>query len=153
MTPALHPPPARANHPFFFLEKAPKNDAQHKVSETSKPAPDMHPESPILCAQCESTVSNARHLFASDGQQSARVFANPRGILFEVITLTRAENLLIMGRPCDEFTWFPDYTWQVCACAQCSNHLGWFFDGIGPAKTPDSFYALIRSELKEVSPS
>ncbi len=153
MTPALHPAPRGGPRHLFFLEKAPRGGPQQKEDAASEPATGLQRDSRILCAACETPVSSARHLFASDGQQTAHVFANPRGILFEVITLTHAENLLIMGEPCDEFTWFPGYTWQVCACAQCSNHLGWFFDGIGPAKTPACFYALIRSELKEVPPA
>lgn len=25
-------------------------------------------------------------------------------------------------------SWFPDYTWRLCACPHCGQHLGWTFE-------------------------
>jgi cereblon len=80
-----------------------------------------------------------------DGPQ---VFVNPHGLVFEIVTLRQATNLLGVGRQTTEFTWFPGYAWQVVVCTRCTAHLGWAYDAITNA-TPARFYGLIRSELTD----
>ena len=40
-----------------------------------------------------------------EGPQSA--YVNPGGVVHETLTLDRAQNLTLVGRPSTEYSWFP----------------------------------------------
>ena len=76
------------------------------------------------------------------------VFANPHGMVFELLLLSRAQSLQLMGYATEEFTWFPGYAWRVALCGGCGTHLGWRFEAI-QGGSPPVFFGLLRSELVE----
>lgn len=48
-------------------------------------------------------------------------------------------------------SWFPGYTWRICACPHCGQHLGWVFesteDGNIAEPQRQSFHGLILSNI------
>jgi hypothetical protein len=76
------------------------------------------------------------------------VFANPHGMIFELLLLSRAQSVRLIGSATDEFTWFPGYAWRVALCAGCGTHLGWRFEAI-KGGSPPVFFGLLRRELVE----
>ena len=103
----------------------------------------------IVCAQCGRHISTSDQRFAYDGERMYGVFINPFGVVFELCTLTSATNLIALGAPTEEGTWFNGYAWQVCLCDRCHVHLGWRYESHGSAREPSLFYGLIRSKLRE----
>jgi hypothetical protein len=74
------------------------------------------------------------------------VFANPHGMVFELVLLSAAQSLRLIGSMTDEFTWFQGYAWRVALCGGCGTHLGWRFEAIQGA-SPPVFFGLLRPEL------
>ncbi|CAH0698892.1 unnamed protein product [Spodoptera exigua] len=96
----------------------------------------------LLCRKCGADVADSYYLFSKPspgarktekqnlfGQQNVTVqtLVNPFGIKFEVVTAEKAR--------CDNIgpnqgadSWFPGYSWRICACPHCGQHLGWTFE-------------------------
>jgi len=120
----------------------PRSDTERDAKETrGRPRRHLH------CRTCGSPVARERDLVTVVGS-GAQVFVNPHGLVFEIVTLQRASNVVGVGPRTAEFTWFPGYAWQVVQCGLCAVHLGWVYDAISDA-SPPRFYGLIRSELRE----
>jgi hypothetical protein len=100
----------------------------------------------ILCRKCETTISEHRHRFAADGESDIRAFANPHGLLREVVTLRKAWSLELESWASAEFTWFPGYVWRVASCKSCGTLLGWRFESEGE-KSPSEFFGLLTASL------
>jgi hypothetical protein len=45
-----------------------------------------------------------------------------------------AGNVWLQGRPTTEWSWFEGYSWQICVCATCGEHLGWRFAWADPGR-------------------
>ena len=88
-----------------------------------------------------------RCLTSVDGGSPNRVFLNPNGDLYEIITLSDCEGLQDTSPPILEETWFPGYPWFVLHCSSCLTHLGWRWEN--PGRIPSLFYGLIRERLVE----
>lgn len=83
-----------------------------------------------------------------DAQGSVAAFANPAGYLRQIVTVRHAENLVFIGKPTTEFTWFAGYAWTVAQCAGCGVHVGWSYDAAGGA-SPARFYGLLTEAIEE----
>ena len=46
---------------------------------------------------------------------------------------------------------FPGYSWLICNCSTCFNHLGWRFDAVQPGLQPPRFWGLRRPALAALS--
>jgi cereblon len=118
--------------------------------EERRPAPgkaaDALVRRALCCRHCGLEVSDTAALFTQDGAQVTRVFANPYGLLHEIVTVRRAQNLVPVGPATTEFSWFPGYAWEIALCAGCQAHLGWRFGG---SDEPREFWGLLRRELTE----
>ena len=101
----------------------------------------------LFCRVCGSRVSDMRYLTSVDGGSPNRVFRNPNGDLYEIITLSDCEGLQDTSPPILEETWFPGYPWIVLHCSSCLTHLGWRWEN--PGRIPSLFYGLIRERLVE----
>ena len=88
-----------------------------------------------------------RYLTSVDGGSPNRLFRNPNGDLYEIITLSDCEGLQDTSPPILEETWFPGYPWVVLHCSSCLTHLGWRWEN--PRRIPSLFYGLIRERLVE----
>ncbi|KAJ0181313.1 hypothetical protein K1T71_003398 [Dendrolimus kikuchii] len=119
----------------------------------------------LLCRKCGADVADSFYLFSkqSPGAQkiekqnifgrhnvTVQTLVNPFGVKFEVVTAEKAR--------CDNIgpnqgadSWFPGYTWRICACPYCGQHLGWTFEKTihssneKPAK--DTFHGLILTNV------
>jgi hypothetical protein len=81
-------------------------------------------EEAILCAQCESEVTNRRHKTSIQGGFEHSC-ANPAGIVYQIGCFEEASGVGATGEESSDFTWFQGYTWQVVVCRECRTHLGW----------------------------
>ncbi len=101
----------------------------------------------LFCRVCSSRISDMHYLTSVDGGSPNRVFRNPNGYLYEIITLSECEGLQGTSPPILEETWFPGYPWVVLHCSCCLTHLGWRWEN--PGRIPSLFYGLIRERLVE----
>lgn len=102
----------------------------------------------LRCAACALEISSADQLFSLRGGLAVQAHANPAGVLFEIMLLRTARNLVVLGPPSATFTWFPGYCWSIALCCGCHAHLGWQFDG---SDEPATFFGLVRERLNEAS--
>ncbi|KAM3966875.1 protein cereblon [Aphomia sociella] len=96
----------------------------------------------LLCRKCGADVADSYYLFSNVspgarktekqdlfGKQNITVqtLVNPFGVKFEVVTAEKARCNNIGPRQGAD-SWFPGYTWRMCACPHCGQHLGWTFE-------------------------
>ena len=124
-------------------------DAGEKPEKKRQAAPGSEEESAtektIRCAACAAHVSDASAIFSPTGGPSRRLFANPSGQVFEILTLRWAHGHAV-GERTLEFTWFPGFAWRGLLCAGCARHLGWRFDSTTGG---EDFCGLITSTIVE----
>ena len=96
----------------------------------------------IVCRQCFHVITSSAERTVIDGAH-AHTFANPEGIVFEIVCYRDAWGCGYVGSVSPEFTWFAGYVWRIAVCANCRVHLGWRFSA------PDGhfFHGLITSRL------
>jgi cereblon len=109
--------------------------------------PERRLERPILCRRCQTRLSDASLLFPMDADRIHRVFANPSGLLLEIVTARGAENVQVIGPPTTDFTWYPGYAWEVAYCSGCQSHVGWAFGATDGAHDPAMFYGLLKGSI------
>jgi hypothetical protein len=95
----------------------------------------------LVCARCRGLVTSRASAISMSGSH-AHTFANPHGIEFRIGCFADAPGCLEQGEESGYWTWFAGFTWQVCICRQCGEHLGWLF-----RSTDASFYGLILDRL------
>ncbi len=93
-----------------------------------------------LCALCLQAVANERDRFSYNGQDEFN-FANPDGFRFEIITFSETRGCRQSGIPTLDYTWFAGHAWSFCQCAECGQHLGWYYSG------QHQFAGLIKERL------
>jgi hypothetical protein len=95
-----------------------------------------------LCRGCRRRITDEAREFEIDGQYVHRRI-NPHGIHFEFFIFTGAPGCTTSSRPTEDFSWFDGYLWEIAACANCHEHLGWRFSSILGL----SFYGLLCAKL------
>lgn len=93
-----------------------------------------------LCAWCLTSVAHEKDRFRIEGRDEF-TFSNPSGVHFEIITFLQTLGCRESGIPTLEHTWFPGYAWSHCLCANCGQHLGWFYSGT------HRFVGLIKTQI------
>ena len=86
-------------------------------------------------------------MVAVAGQAARGCYTNPAGIVWEVVTLSRARNLQVEGPSVPAFSWFPGYRWRLALCGGCGEHLGWRYDAVNATISPPGFWGLIPQRL------
>ncbi|XP_046976334.1 protein cereblon-like isoform X1 [Vanessa cardui] len=120
----------------------------------------------LLCRKCGADVADSNYLISkhSPGAQkiekqnlfgkqniTVQTLINPFGVKFDIVTAEKARCKNIGPRQGAD-SWFPGYTWNICTCPHCGQHLGWSFESSG-AKAVDSnesihlFHGLILSNI------
>jgi hypothetical protein len=100
----------------------------------------------LYCVACGHAVT--RHVWrVSRGDGHEHIFFNPAGLVFSIVCFKEAPGVASGGAASDEFSWFKGYTWQVSACAGCSEHLGWQF-----SCADEVFFGLIKPKLTTKKP-
>lgn len=82
----------------------------------------------VRCAACGYTIAR-RADRAEVGGGHRHVFANPAGLVYEVLCYKHASGTFVMGTPTTDFSWFPGHAWQAAGCISCRVQLGWRFSG------------------------
>ncbi|CCK80502.1 uncharacterized protein TOL2_C23410 [Desulfobacula toluolica Tol2] len=95
----------------------------------------------IVCAYCNHYITDPLKQIIVNGSFS-HVFANPHGYVFEIGCFSHAGGCRPSSMSSDEFSWFTGFSWQICSCNYCSNHLGWMF-----SSKLKIFYGLILERL------
>ena len=136
--------------PLFCLREA-EGGAQPgaRREQDAQPEADDEGSTRYRCSHCGSLIARAADLFSMTGHDGPRVFVNPHGLVFEIVTLRSAQGLVGVGGATREHTWFAGYAWQVVCCLGCGVHLGWRFTAVSSGASPPSFYGLIRRGLTE----
>jgi cereblon len=104
-------------------------------------------EPPWRCASCEAEVADRGAERAVRGRPPVATLTNPHGVVFEVLTVERARNVVAVGPPTAEHSWFPGYAWSTAYCAGCGAHLGWAFDAVDGGE-PGAFHGLVRTRIR-----
>ena len=134
---------AAAKLPYFVCvnwQSAAGSDAILVVVAETRRAAVSDPAGDWLCVWCLQRIANDRDRFSYGGRDEF-TFSNPEKVRFEIITFARARGVRQAGEPTLEHTWFPGHAWLFCLCAQCGQHLGWFYTG------PTSFAGPIEARL------
>jgi hypothetical protein len=120
------------------LPKRGTREAQRDESVTTKD------ERWLCCRSCATRIAPVAAILP-EGERPL-VFANPQGLVFELVLLGRAQALRLVGSATQEFTWFQGYAWRVALCDGCGIHLGWRFEAVA-GSSPPVFFGLLRREL------
>lgn len=124
---------------FVQSELLPEQVKQSKKEKAKEPHR-------YVCAACRTPVSDASRKVVIQGESPYHFFANPEGILFEILTLSWCQNLRDGSPSIWQDTWFAGYAWTVQYCSGCQMHMGWRYDG--PSE-PNRFYGIVRQRLVE----
>lgn len=93
-----------------------------------------------LCASCHNCVANESDRVEISGQTEF-TFKNPEGMRFEIITFSQTYGCRQSGVPTLQYTWFTGCAWSYCQCAECGQHLGWYYSG------PNEFVGMIKARI------
>lgn len=99
-------------------------------------------EDSIVCRQCLHVITSRAERNIINGAYR-HTFANPEGIVFEIMCYRDAWGCGYVGPASPEFTWFAGYVWRIAVCANCHVHLGWRFSKSGGR----FFHGLISSRI------
>ena len=87
------------------------------LPEETQKTEDKQQEEPsasrYVCANCHTPVSDASCLLVIQGDSPNHYFANPDGLLFEILTLSWCQNLRDGSPSVWKDTWFAGYAWTV----------------------------------------
>ncbi|CBN74673.1 conserved unknown protein [Ectocarpus siliculosus] len=87
----------------------------------------------LCCASCDRGVAWEGDVFTLPGAEGVvGAYVNPTGYVHQTVTVRDARNLVLVGTPEEEHSWFPGYAWTCVYCAFCNEHLGWRFTAIRP---------------------
>ncbi|XP_072178020.1 protein cereblon-like [Diadema setosum] len=102
----------------------------------------------LCCGECYTQIANKSDVFSMSLDGPMAAYVNPGGYVHETLTVYRAQNLNLVGRPSKENSWFPGYAWTILQCRNCTSHLGWKFTAVERRLRPEKFWGLTRSALK-----
>lgn len=101
------------------------------------------------CKRCRNQIASYADIFAmAKGNVNAN-YCNPAGYIHETLTVKKtSENAArLVDRPSTDFSWFPEYAWQIAQCKVCSSHIGWKFIAVTKNLAPKSFFGLSCKSL------
>ncbi|XP_037238491.1 protein cereblon isoform X3 [Falco biarmicus] len=102
----------------------------------------------LCCKQCQDTeITTKNEIFSLSLCGPMAAYVNPHGYIHETLTVYKACNLNLSGRPSTEHSWFPGYAWTIAQCRICGNHMGWKFTATKKDMSPQKFWGLTRSAL------
>lgn len=97
----------------------------------------------IVCNICSHVVTQETQAIEVQGAHQHRC-TNPHGIEFLVDCYGQALGCDISGERHHADSWFAGYQWRIATCAECQQHLGWYFD-----RADDFFYGLITDRVQQ----
>ena len=102
----------------------------------------------LVCRNCGKQLGDQASIFSMSKEGPQGAFVNPSGHLHETLTLFKAKNLRLVGRPSTEYSWFPGYAWTITECQGCWGHIGWKFTATHSKLTPAKFYGFSRKNIE-----
>jgi hypothetical protein len=140
---AYQPPPSTPTF-FPYLLRPDPSPKRGDADPRAKPRDETKPASAkaVVCRQCLHIISSTAERRDINGAH-AHTFANPEGIVFEIVCYRSAWGCGYVGPASPEFTWFTGYVWRIAVCANCHIHLGWRFS----ASDGHFFHGLISSRV------
>jgi len=99
----------------------------------------------IYCSMCSHVIGHTADRTEIHTQHT-HLLTNPHGFVFNVGCFANALGCEISGTPEAADSWFMNYQWQVAGCAQCHNHLGWYFT---QSLERAFFYGLILDRIQQ----
>ncbi|XP_012587550.1 PREDICTED: protein cereblon [Condylura cristata] len=107
----------------------------------------------LCCKRCQETeITTKNEIFSLSLCGPMAAYVNPHGYVHEALTVYKACNLTLAGRPSTQHSWFPGYAWTVAQCRICANHIGWKFTATKKDMSPQKFWGLTRSALLPTIP-
>ena len=97
----------------------------------------------IRCAACDHRITDAALRIEMAGAHE-HTFVNPHGFVHHIACYAAAPGCSYLGDPETAFSWFPGWSWQIAACANCRAHVGWLYRNAG-----EQFHGLIVAALRE----
>jgi hypothetical protein len=96
--------------------------------------------------QASNTNQTHKHEKSSNHPHHATIqlLKNPHGVTFEVVTLRRADLLLLNDTKSLQDTWFPNFKWTIGLCPHCMAHIGWHFESV---VGEEGFFAIVLDKL------
>ncbi|XP_034022548.1 protein cereblon [Thalassophryne amazonica] len=102
----------------------------------------------LCCKQCEDTeITTKNEIFSLSLYGPMAAYVNPHGYVHETLTVYKANNLNLVGRPSTLHSWFPGYAWTIAQCRTCGSHMGWKFTATKKDLSPPRFWGLTRSAM------
>uniref|UniRef100_A0A8C6UIZ9 Protein cereblon n=1 Tax=Neogobius melanostomus TaxID=47308 RepID=A0A8C6UIZ9_9GOBI len=102
----------------------------------------------LCCKQCQDTeITTKNEIFSLSLCGPMAAYVNPHGYVHETLTVYKANNLGLVGRPSTLHSWFPGYAWTIAQCRTCGSHMGWKFTATKKDLSPPRFWGLTRSAL------
>ena len=101
-----------------------------------------HSDDWYVCRQCGNRITPLNYQVTIQGS-SRHIFANPSGIIFEILCFSQAGGYTFSGSSSKDFAWFAGFSWRIVLCIRCINHLGWYFS----SQHGGHFFGLITSRL------
>ena len=102
----------------------------------------------LACRNCGKQLGDQANIFSMSKEGPQGTFVNPSGHLHETLTLFKARNLRLVGRPSSEYSWFPGYAWTITECLGCWSHIGWKFTATQSKLSPPKFYGFSRKNIE-----
>ncbi|XP_003973227.2 protein cereblon isoform X1 [Takifugu rubripes] len=108
----------------------------------------------LCCKQCQDTeITTKTEIFSLSLYGPMAAYVNPHGYVHETLTVYKASNLNLIGRPSTLHSWFPGYAWTIAQCRTCGSHMGWKFTATKKDLSPPRFWGLTRSSMLPRIPS
>lgn len=134
--------------PFLFkqAEKSkipparPKSKPDSKTKSSTK-----RKKGDLYCNSCKIKITSNRFKIKINDFYE-HTFPNPNGIVFHIGCFREAQSILRLGNPSTEWSWFPGFSWEVVACANCASHLGWYYE----SSAKSFFFGFILGRLSEL---
>ncbi|XP_034389374.1 protein cereblon isoform X3 [Cyclopterus lumpus] len=102
----------------------------------------------LCCKQCQDTeITTKNEIFSLSLYGPMAAYVNPHGYVHETLTVYKANNLNLVGRPSTLHSWFPGYAWTIAQCRVCGSHMGWKFTATKKDLSPPRFWGLTRSAM------
>ncbi|XP_041446730.1 protein cereblon isoform X2 [Xenopus laevis] len=103
----------------------------------------------LCCKHCPDTeITTKNEIFSLSLCGPMAAYVNPHGYVHETLTVYKAFNLSLVGRPSTESSWFPGFAWTIAQCRVCGSHMGWKFTAVRKDLSPQKFWGLTRSALQ-----
>uniref|UniRef100_A0A6Q2WRS3 Protein cereblon n=1 Tax=Esox lucius TaxID=8010 RepID=A0A6Q2WRS3_ESOLU len=102
----------------------------------------------LCCKQCQDMeITTKNEIFSLSLYGPMAAYVNPHGYVHETLTVYKASNLNLVGRPSTLHSWFPGYAWTIAQCRTCGSHMGWKFTATKKDLSPPRFWGLTRSAM------